>query len=140
MPRPHSRIWLILTLLLALGPLQVQAAYACAMMGTVVHGDCCCGDAGPDDTGKALDEPVGGEPCCERSVSVAIDGLGSQDTPALHAGEARSGLDPPDAAIAAPAPFPPLARPATGPGRAASRGGAARTDTPLYLTTLRLRI
>lgn len=137
MSRPHSHLWLILTLLLVLGPLQAQAAYACAMMDAVVHGDCCCGDAGPDDTGKAADD-FDGEPCCERSVGVAIDGLSSQDTPVLHAGEVRPGLDPPDAASAAPAPFPPLARPAAGPGRAASRGAGA--DTPLYLTTLRLRI
>lgn len=140
MSRPHApRLWLLLTLLLALGPLQAQAAYACAMLDAVVHGDCCCGDAGPDDTGKALDAPVGGDPCCERSVGVTIDGLGSPDTPALHAGEVRSGLDPPDAAIAPPVPFPTLARLA-GPSRAALRGAATHTDTPLYLTTLRLRI
>jgi len=137
-----SRHWLFLTLLLALGPLQAQVAFACEMMGTVVQDDCCCveaGNTGPDATGKALDARTGGEPCCERSVGVAIDGLGSQDTPALHAGEVRSGLDPPNAAIAPPAPFPTLARPA-GSSRAALRGAATRTGTPLYLTTLRLRI
>lgn len=65
-----------LLLLLVIGPLQVQAVFACAMMDTVVHDDCCCGDhqaadACPDhDCGSTLESSTS---CCEQSVELELD-------------------------------------------------------------------
>lgn len=89
--------------LLAVGPLQVQAAYACALMDTVVHDDCCC-DGAATEADRVPAEPgtpakADQAPCCEVSVNITIDREAQQHTPVLKPPEPNSDLDPAPAAI-----------------------------------------
>jgi len=143
MSRPQAaRIRLVLALLLALGPLQAQVAFACAMLDAVVQGDCCCDGAGDPGCQVADCDPdaaSAGGPCCERSVNLQVAAPADQDVPSGAPAVFRSGLDPPDAAL------PPALLLSTAPptGREISRPTPRPGTHPgndLYLTTLRLRI
>jgi hypothetical protein len=60
----------------ALAPLQAQTVFACAMMDTVVHEECCCGDHQPADgcTDHACDSTLHPTaPCCNQSVELGLD-------------------------------------------------------------------
>jgi len=90
--------------MLVVGPLQAQSVFACSMMDTVMHGDCCCVGQKSDD--DCIDGKCGGagdastSPCCERSVEISVDVEAQQNTPIATAAEVRSDVDPPPPIIA----------------------------------------
>jgi hypothetical protein len=143
-PRRSSSLhkWLLL-LILIIGPLQAQTVFACEMMDTIMHGECCC--AG-DKSGAPCDDAdcegafdAGSGPCCERSVELSLDPDARQDSPAIKPVEMRSAVDPPPAIIAATIELVPPQSPAT--IRLDDSLPAlldSRSDT--YLLTQRLRI
>lgn len=95
---------LLLLCLLAIGPLQAQVAYACAMMDTVFHDDCCCGDS-LDQTDLLPAEQAttaDGEriPCCEVSVEITVDQETRQHTPTFKPPDQQPDLDLPPALVA----------------------------------------
>lgn len=133
----------LLLLLLAVGPLQAQAIYACAMMDTVVQERCCCddqiveNDCANADCDAALSP--GEDPCCERSVEVTVDQEAGQDTLTVKPAEVRSDVDPPQALICSfDAPFP--SRPFLTQGLADRLPGSAESGSDTWLLTQRLRI
>lgn len=81
---PSLRTVLLLGLL-AIGPLQAQAAYACAMMDAVVHHDCCCDDSVDESDHLRSERATSAEgertPCCDVSVKITVDQETRQDTP-----------------------------------------------------------
>lgn len=135
-------MWLLL-LIVAVGPLRVDHVFACAMMDTVVYGDCCCATQKREDAREDTDDAhlpgASGELCCERSVAIRLDEDARQDAPIIKPVEVRSDVDPPDELLTyldnlrLSPPFTVMAYrgftpPVVPPG------------TPLYLTTGRLRI
>lgn len=140
---PSSLRTFLLLWLLAIGPLQAQVAYACAMMDTVVHDDCCCddplgeADSLPAERGTAAD----GERtrCCEVSVEIAVDQETRQQAPTFKPPDQRLYLDLPPALVAI------FERPPLSPCRAASYAhflihGTADAGSETWLVTRRLRI
>lgn len=140
--RPFIRP-LLLVLMLVLGPLHAQTVFACAMMDTVMHGECCC--AGHKSDEDCIDSGCDGavnsnnDPCCERSVEVSVDEDARQDTPILKSVEVRSDADPPQAIVTS---FDDIAPPQR---RAAeflfqSLPDVRHSGSDTYLITQRLRI
>ena len=123
----------LLLLVVAVGPLQAQSMFACGMMDTIVHDECCCGE---HDSA----ELASGEcPCCELSVEIGVDQEAMQDASVAKPAKIDSDADPPHVpafsseVLFAPEPF------VASPGRVAtSAAPPAASDT--YLTTQRLRI
>ncbi len=130
-------------LLLAVGPLQAQAVFACAMMDMPVHQSCCCDDHRADDACGGSDGDSNlmpsKNPCCERTIQVSVDEDSKEDNPIAKPAEVRSDVDPPQTSAIPPVDFalltqrPQLA--AYTPPPPASLSGS-RT----YLVTQRLRI
>ena len=133
----------LLLLLLAVGPLQAQTIFACAMMETVVQAPCCCNEHGAN---KGHGEPAledvldsGHEPCCERSVQVTVDQDAEQAAPVGKSAELRSGVDQPQPivfSVDALVPPQPILKPGVSPLLPAA--GYSGSDT--WLITQRLRI
>lgn len=133
----------LLLLLLAVGPLQAQTIYACAMMDMVVHDRCCCeaakfeDDRANPDCNATLESSE--KPCCERSVEVSVDQEAGQDTLTVKPAEVRSDVDPPQALVSSfDALFPPRPFPTRGVADRLPGTGQSGSDT--YLLTQRLRI
>lgn len=134
---------MLLLLLLVVGPLQAQSVFACSMMDTVMHGDCCCVGHKSDqdcidaDCEGAVDASA--SPCCDRSIDISVDVEARQGTPVVTAVEVRSDVDPPPAIIASINEIVPR-----------QQSAAARVDysprvvchsgSDIYLITQRLRI
>jgi hypothetical protein len=127
-------------LVLALGPLQAQSVFACAMMDTVVYDDCCCDDHCATSNCESTLES-GDAPCCERAIELGIDDEAGQKTPLVKStDERRSGLDPPQVLISSvDAPFPSPPRLFHGVFHRLSNT-AGQTGSETYLVTQRLRI
>lgn len=94
---------LLLLCLLAVGPLQAQVAYACAMMDTVVHDECCCDDSASKADGLRAERGTGAEgkrtPCCEVSVEITVDQETRQHTPTFKPPDQRHDFDLPPALV-----------------------------------------
>ena len=79
---------LLLLVAVAVGPLQAQTVFACAMMGTVMQDECCCDDH--EATQGCTDSSCGAvlesseSPCCEQSVEIGIDDTSSQENPIVN--------------------------------------------------------
>lgn len=134
---------MLLLLILVVGPLQAQSVFACSMMDTVMHGDCCCvGHKSDQDCIEADCEgavDASASPCCERSVEISVDDEARQDTPIVTAVEVRSDVDPPPAIIASINEFVP--RRLTAAGRVDySPHIVCHSGSDTYLITQRLRI
>lgn len=141
--RPSSVRTLLLLCLLVIGPLQAQIAFACEVMDTVVHGDCCCYDPKVDtDCLRAeCGPPADAEqvPCCEVSVDINLDQEARQHTPAFKPPDQRLDVDPPPALITTfDEQFLP-ARPAAPRARLFDRA-LLQTGSDTFLVTRRLRI
>lgn len=104
MNRRKQSYWIsaLLALLLATGPLQAQVLYACTMMDTAMHDECCC-----DDYDDCADSNCGDSinadetPCCERTVELTKDGEAPQAVvPAKQKAEIKSNVDPSASSIA----------------------------------------
>lgn len=140
----------VLALLLAFGPLQATAAFACEMMETVVHEVCCCDDEAPASRAKGAadqdcdDEMISAAPCCEHSTTVGVNADSLKSTPGSKSGSKDSpspfDVDPPDAGLvdmlAGPAELPPL----TPEVRSFIEPVYPGDGSTLWLTTRRLRI
>lgn len=133
----------LLLLILAIGPLQAQSVFACAMMDTVVHDDCCCDGHTTDD--RCMNphcDPAfeaGDAPCCEQAIEVGIDQEAGKNTPPVKSTEVRSGLDPPQALVSSfDGLFPSPPRLVDGVFRSLPAAGQSGSET--YLVTQRLRI
>jgi hypothetical protein len=137
--RRASILRTLLLLTVALGPLQAHVAFACAMMDTVVHEECCCGDHEPVDRCTDHDcesklDSAGS--CCEASVELGLD---------EEAGEAAT-VKPPESDPDPPAVllvssdilFDPDPSPVPDAFSRRAPGGACGSDT--WLVTRRLRI
>jgi hypothetical protein len=130
----------LLSLMLALGPLQAQTVFACAMMETLIHGDCCCEDhenCVASNCGAALESTQA--PCCEQSVELDLNHDEQKTAAFVKRVETRSGIDPP-VAIAGALDFP--IPPQSVAARIVYRriDFACRTGSDTYLRTQRLRI
>ena len=128
----------LLLLLLAVGPLQAQAMYTCAMMDGMVHASCCCDAHSTGDDRVSEKTPSDGEdPCCERSIELSVDEA-SQKV-AGKAAEVRSDPDPPQALIYS---IQKVIRPQPifGSGVRNSSPAARHSRSYTYLITQRLRI
>jgi hypothetical protein len=132
----------LLLLLLAIGPMQAQSVFACAMMDTVVH-DCCCEGHTAEDRcmNSDCDQAFGAgdTPCCEPAIEVGIDQEAGKNTPPVKSTEVRSGLDPPQALVSSfdglsPSP------PCLVDGVVHSLPAAGQSGSETYLVTQRLRI
>jgi len=133
----------LLLMTFAVGPLQAQSVFACAMMDEVMHGECCCvghksdedcADAGCDGALSSSDEP-----CCERSVEISLDEEALQDVSVIKPAEVRSDVDPPTAIVASIDEIvPPQLRVAV--RAASSLPDVAHSGSDIYLITQRLRI
>jgi len=59
--------------MLIVAPLNAQVAFACSMMDSTFHHECCCevhdACSGPDSR-EALEKER--DPCCERSVEIGV--------------------------------------------------------------------
>ncbi len=134
---------MLVLLVLVIGPLQAQTAFACEMMDRVMLGECCCEahvapkDCVDSDCGAAVDS--GGDPCCDRSVEITIDDDARQDTPLVKPVEVPSDVDPPQA-IAAACELLILSQSLVALGEFQSRPIAGQSGSDTYLITRRLRI
>lgn len=127
----------LLLLLLAVGPLQAQSIFACAMMETVVEDSCCCGDHDGDPARHAMQS--GEDPCCERSVRVTVDNDAGQAAPAGKSTELRSNVDPPQPLVfSVDTLIPP--QPTSEPGVRPLLPATVHSGSDTWLTTQRLRI
>jgi len=139
---PSSLRTFLFLLLLAIGPLQAQAVFACTVMDMPVHDNCCCDEHKSDDScGNADCHPnlkPGENPCCERNLQVSVNEDVKEDTPVVKPAEVRSDVDPPPAIAVpfdtqiAPRPLLALLHPIPPP--------AALPGSRTYLITQRLRI
>ncbi len=134
---------MLVLLVLVIGPLQAQTAFACEMMDRVMLGECCCEahvalkDGVDSDCGAAVDSS--GDPCCDRSVEVTIDDDARQDTPIVKPVEVPSDVDPPQA-IAASFELLILSQSFVALGVFQSQPIAGQSGSDTYLITRRLRI
>jgi hypothetical protein len=140
--RNPSFLRALLLLILAIGPLQAQSVFACAMMDTVVQ-DCCCDDHKSDDYCKdsTCESTLqsGDAPCCERSIEVRVDAEAAQNVPLVKLTDVRSDADPPQVLVSSlDALFPPPPSLIHGNYRCLPVAGQSGPDT--YLVTQRLRI
>jgi hypothetical protein len=143
MYRPKKSVlsYLLLAILLLAGTLQTQTVYACAMMNTVMHGDCCCDDHG-DCAASDFSDTIYAEdvPCCERTVELTNNSDTQQAVPlGKQRIKIRSDVDPPTAItatddfLAVPGNFTfPVIFPAT--------KSSVLSGSDIYLITQRLRI
>lgn len=145
--KPSSLQAFLMLCLLAVGPLQAQVAYACAMMDTVVHDECCCAEHGDqpaignDCRNTACGSPpeAAQAPCCKVTVQVSVDQDARQHTPSVKPPDQRLDVDPPPALVASFAALFPAAPPPAPQSVSLDRlATPAGSDT--YLVTLRLRI
>ena len=131
----------LLLLLVVVGPLQVQALFACAMMDTVVDNCCCVGDARDDgyraDDGDSSDANLAADYCCDSLPSVKLDAEDRPDAALFKAGEVRSDVDPPLVSVRDL--FQYQQSPAANTARC-SFPQPCDFGSELYLTTQRLRI
>lgn len=133
----------LLLLLVAVGPLQAQAVFACAMMETMVQDECCCEDheaaRGCEDSDCSAALQSRDKPCCEYSVEITADPDARHDGPISKPVEVRSGVDPPHALISSfDFSCSPQALPTAACFHSASAAGPGGSNT--YLVTQRLRI
>jgi hypothetical protein len=132
----------LLLLVLAVGPLQAQTVFACAMMDTVMHDECCCDDHKTDDdcaVSKCDSLESSEVPCCERSVEVSVDQEAGQHAPLVKPPDIRSDVDPPPGLVTSfDALFPP--QPFLAPRDFHFPTVAAQSGSDTYLVTQRLRI
>jgi len=86
----HSLI--LLAVMLIVAPLNAQVAFACSMMDSTLH-DECCGEAHDACSGPDCREALEKEraPCCERSVEI---GVAYEAQSVLKTMEVRSDVDP----------------------------------------------
>ena len=93
MLRPNKQFVraILIGLMLVVGSVQAQVSYFCGMMDTVIHDDCCCGDSDVDEMIVS-----DGEPCCEKSVELAIDAATDQAQTKTKPVKFESDVDPPD--------------------------------------------
>lgn len=133
----------LLLLIVAVGPLQAQTLYACAMMDTGVLDGCCCEahkteqDCASPDCNASVES--GDKPCCERSVEVSIDQEAGKETLTVKPTDVRSDVDPPHALVCSfVTPFP--QRPFPAQGVVDRAPGADRSGSDIWLLTRRLRI
>lgn len=130
-------------LLLAVGPLQAQTIYACAMMDTVVQDGCCCeapeieDDCANPDCNTTLESSE--NRCCERSVNVTVDQEAGQDTLTVKPAEVRSDVDPPQALVCSSDALCPR-RPLPTQGVAGRLPDTGQSGSDTWLLTQRLRI
>jgi len=139
----------VFALLLAFGPLQATAAFACEMMETVVHEVCCCDEAAAsraksDSDQDCSDEMISAAPCCEQSATLSVDAESLKAT----AGSKSGGKDLPSPYDVDP-PDPGLVDMLAGPWLQSLRPSEVRSfikpvppddGSTLWLTTRRLRI
>lgn len=132
----------LLLLIVAVGPLQAQTVFACAMMDTVMQDECCCehhASARDCETGDCDAVPESSTPCCEHSVDITADPDSRHDGSISKPVELRSDVDPPQFLISSfEASFTPQAIPGTRDFHSAATAGHGGSDT--YLVTQRLRI
>ncbi|HET6630578.1 MAG TPA: hypothetical protein VFG91_12455 [Woeseiaceae bacterium] len=132
----------LLLLIVAVGPLQAQTVFACAMMGKGMMEGCCCehhASSRECETPDCGAVPESDEtPCCEHRVEITVDPDADDGTVSKPV-EPRSDIDPPsfvatsfEARLTSPAipDTPGFHYPA-----AAGHGGSAT-----WLVTQRLRI
>ncbi len=81
----------LIGLMLIVGSVQAQVSYFCGMMDTVIHDDCCCAESDVDEM-MVTDS----EPCCEKSVELAIDAATDQAQTKTKPIKFESDVDPPD--------------------------------------------
>jgi hypothetical protein len=141
--RTPSFVRALLLLIVALGPLQAQTVFACAMMDRVMQDECCCEhhasvrDCEASECGAVPD--LSEKPCCEHSVDITADPDARHDGSISKPVELRSDVDPPHFLISSfEANFTPQAIPATRGFHAAAAATRGGSDT--YLVTQRLRI
>ena len=125
---------MLIGLMLIVGSVQAQVSYYCGMMDTIIHDDCCCGDASVDDM-MVTDS----EPCCEKSVELIIDAATDQAQPQTKPIKFESDVDPPDPPVFTiefqmPGPD------ATSSSGVNQAGIVDLADCATYLITQRLRI
>jgi hypothetical protein len=139
-PRRTSILRALLLLTVALGPLQAQAAFACAMMDTVVHDECCCGDHQPvdgctdHDCDSKLDSATS---CCQGSIELGLDEDGAGEPAMVKPPE--SDADPPAALlVSSEVLFVPHLSPV--PDEFSHRTPASASGSDTWLVTRRLRI
>lgn len=140
MNRRPSFVRGLLLLIVALGPLQAQAVFACAMMETVVHDECCCGDhqaaegCTDHDCDSNLDSATS---CCEGSVELGLDQEAAGEAAAFKPPESDS--DPPPALLF-PADTLLLPESSPVPGAFSRTTPPHEPGTDTWLITQRLRI
>ena len=143
MYRPNKLILspFLLALLLLAGTLQTQTVYACAMMETVMHDQCCCDDHGDCAASDCSDTFYANDtPCCERTVELTNNSDTQQAAPlGKQRIKIRSDVDPPTAIIATDD-F--LAVPGifTSPVILPATESSTPSGSDIYLITQRLRI
>ena len=133
----------LLLLIVAVGPLQAQTVFACAMMDSVMQDECCCEhhvSARDCEIGDCDAVPEAREaPCCEHSVDIIADPDARHDGSISKPVELRSDVDPPHFLISSfEASFTPQVIPGTRGLHSAASAAHGGSDT--YLVTQRLRI
>jgi hypothetical protein len=131
----------LLLLLLAIGPLQAQAVFACAMMDTVVQDECCCEhhEVAEGCADHYCDSTSGSaQPCCERSVELGVD-EDAADAATVKPTEVRSDADPPPALLSVPEAITDSI-PSAAPGAYSRCPPSDESGSDLWLVTQRLRI
>jgi hypothetical protein len=133
----------LLLLIVAVGPLQAQTAFACAMMDRLMQDECCCEhheaarDRATSDRGAVTDS--GESPCCEHSVEITADPDARHDGSISKPVELRSDVDPSQVPIPSFEPgFTPQTILGTRGFYSAPAAGHGGSDT--WLVTQRLRI
>ena len=127
---------ILLTVMLAVGPLNAQVVFACSMMDAVFHDNRCC-DEHKDCADQDYDEPLEKErdPCCERFVELSVD----HELPHfLKPIEVRTDVDPP--LLVAAIDLSVSACPTTTIVRIEGNIAVCSHGSNTYLTTQRLRI
>lgn len=141
----------VLALLLAFGPLQATATFACEMMETVVEETCCCDEApatrdnddGDDECGDDMSS-MATVPCCELGANVGIDAEAFKASSAPKSGNKVAttpfDVDPPDAGIVDTLAGPGSPPPVQSASAHSVTFDRRSDDSTLWLTTRRLRI
>lgn len=132
--RNPSLLRALLLLVLTIGPLQAQTVFACAMMETVVHGNCCCDAHSTDDVAPAED----GCSCCELSIELSVNVDARPDAPIVKQTEVNSDPDPPQFLVSLPASSSSHPRKIRGVFRRLAITSQSGSDT--WLLTQRLRL
>jgi hypothetical protein len=124
----------LIGLMLIMGSVQAQVSYFCEMMDTVIHNDCCCADSDVDEM-MVTDS----EPCCDKSVELAIDAETDQAQAKTEPIKFESDVDPPGIITSAVELSPQLLDCASISG--GDHAGTSHTaGSATYLITQRLRI